>query len=198
MRDVGLAIDDVGAGGPARSRACRPRSTEITGSREPWLIATGSPASPASWSSKSGTVGMKPLMARRPAGRGRPGPSASAHAITAPWEKPPSTVRSIGTPVRSASPSSHEPEPLERRRERLRVRVADLLDHVPVVADRRQLQGPARERADEPLARVEDVEQREQVLLGGAAPVQQHDRAGGVALGRPQLVDEIVDVSHER
>ena len=28
--------------------------------------------------------------------------------------------------------------------------------------------------------------------------MQQHDRAGGVALGRPQLVYEVVDVSHER
>ena len=89
-------------------------------------------------------------------------------------------------------------EALERRQERLRVRVADLLDQVPVVADRRQLQRAAGERADEPLARVEDVEQRDQVLLGGAASVQQHDRAGGLALGRPQLVYEIVDVSHER
>ena len=48
-------------------------------------------------------------MARMPAGRGRPGPSASAHAITAPCEKPPITVRSMPTPVRSPSPSSQVP-----------------------------------------------------------------------------------------
>ena len=81
---------------------------------------------------------------------------------------------------------------------RLRVGIADLLDHVPVVADRRQLQRPAGEGADEPLARVEDVEQGQHVLLGGAAAVQEHDRAGRVALGRPQLSCEVVDVSHER
>jgi hypothetical protein len=28
--------------------------------------------------------------------------------------------------------------------------------------------------------------------------VQEHDRAGRVALGRPQLSCEVVDVSHER
>ena len=136
-------------------------------------------------------------MARIPAGRGRPGPSPSAHAITAPWEKPPSTVRSIGTPVRAASPSSHD-----RRRSKVARKVsasalAVVLGRVPVVADRRQLQRPARERADEPLARVEDVDQRRHVLLAGAAAVQEDDRAGGLARRDPQLLDQLVDVGHE-
>ena len=75
--DVGLAVGDVGARGPrARSRAWRPRSIEMTGSSVPWVMATGKPPSPWSWSSKSGTLGMKPLMASSPAGRGRSGPSA--------------------------------------------------------------------------------------------------------------------------
>ena len=126
-------------------------------------------------------------MARIPAGRGRPGPSASAQAITAPWEKPPSTVRSIGTPVRSARPSSQEPSRSNVARKRLGVGVADLLDRVPVVPDRRQLQRAAGEGADEPLARVEDVDQRRQVLLAGAAAVEQDDRAGRLARRAPQL-----------
>ena len=50
---------------------------------------------------------MKPESAMIPAGEGRPLPRPSAYDITAPCEKPPMTVRSIGTPVRSGSPSNH-------------------------------------------------------------------------------------------
>ena len=38
--------------------------------------------------------------------------------------------------------------------------------------------------------RVEHVEQREEVVLVGAAPVEEHERAGGLALSRPFACDE--------
>jgi hypothetical protein len=50
---------------------------------------------------------MKPLSAIKPAGRGLLLPSPSAYVITAPCEKPPSTVRSGGIPVSSAKAPSH-------------------------------------------------------------------------------------------
>jgi hypothetical protein len=49
---------------------------------------------------------MNPLRATSAAGRGRSLPSPSAYDITAPCEKPPSTVRSVGTPMASGSASN--------------------------------------------------------------------------------------------
>src|SRR6266511_5123627 len=54
-------------------------------------------------SSRPGTLGTKPENAASAAGRGRPFASPSEYVITAPCEKPPSTVRSGSNP----SPSSH-------------------------------------------------------------------------------------------
>ena len=67
-----------------------------------------------------------------------------------------------------------EPAAGERigRVEGLGVGGADLPDHVPVRAARRQRQGPARRRAEQPPVRIELVEQREQVVLVGAAAVE--------------------------
>jgi hypothetical protein len=62
-----------------------------------------------------------------------------------------------------------------------------------VEAAGRQLQRAARAGADQPAAGIERVEQREQVLLAGAAAVHQHERALGVACGRAEAVWEIVE-----
>ena len=63
----------------------------------PCPIATGKPSSPSRSSVSPSTVGMKQLSAIRPRGLGRPAANASAYDITPPCEKPPITVRSIGT-----------------------------------------------------------------------------------------------------
>ena len=73
----------------------------MIGSYAPWPIATG--GAPAKSGSQPSTVGTNPENATIPAGRGRSVPSPSAKLITAPCEKPPSTVRSSGT----GSASSH-------------------------------------------------------------------------------------------
>ena len=161
------------------------------------MIAIGSAPRSSSWSTNPGTLGSAPLIARIPAGRGRPGPSPSAHAITAPWEKPPSTVRSIGTP--GAGGQTLEPGLQQREggQEGLGVGVPVLLRRVPVVPDRRQLQRPAREGADEPLARVEDVDQRRDVLLARAAAVEQDERARRLARREPQRIGQLLDVGHD-
>ena len=107
MGDVGLAIATSAPAARARSRAWRPSSTEITGSRVPWVIATGSPASPSSWRSKPGTVGMKPLIARRPAGLGRTGAERQRPGHHRPLGEAAGHGALDGTPVRSSSPFSH-------------------------------------------------------------------------------------------
>ena len=78
----------------------------MTGSYVPCEIETGSPAALSRSSSNPSTCGMKPLMATIPAGRGRDAARPSEYDMTAPCEKPPSTVRSIGTPASSRAPSS--------------------------------------------------------------------------------------------
>ena len=93
----------------ARSRAARPKQTSITGSWVPWVIATGKPSRRPSESVKPATEGTKPLMASTPAAAGRSGPRVSAHAITQPCEKPPSTILPGGTPDSRASASSQVP-----------------------------------------------------------------------------------------
>ena len=79
----------------------------MTGSYAPWPIATGMPARLSRSSSNPSTVGMNPLSAMMPAGRGRPAPSPSAYDITAPCENPPMTVRAIGIPSSARTASSH-------------------------------------------------------------------------------------------
>ena len=90
---------------------------------------------------------MNPLSAISPAGRGRPLPSPSAYVMTAPCEKPPSTVRSEAMP----GSGCERVEPFGGERERLgegrRVRVADLVDRVPVGAAGRQVERAARRHA---------------------------------------------------
>src|SRR5947209_2455785 len=52
---------------------------------------------------------MNPLRPIVPAGRGRPAPKLRACDMTAPCEKPPTTVRSSGTPNASRTPSRNAP-----------------------------------------------------------------------------------------
>jgi hypothetical protein len=75
------------------------------------------------------------------------------------------------------------------RAERVGVRVADLADHVPVGAAGRQGERPARRDAQQPPLGIELVEQREQVVLGGAAAVEEDKSALGVGGGRTDAVD---------
>ena len=150
---------------------------------------------------------MNPLNVMSPAGRGRPAPSPSAYVMTAPCEKPPSTVRSEAMPVSAASASSHSEaratslretpedrplrgdarvgcervEPLGGERQGLgkglRIRVADLVDRVPVGAAGRQVERAARSHTQQPASRVEMIEEREQVALVGAAAVEEHEQS---------------------
>ena len=111
------------------------------------------------------------------AGRGRPVPSPSAQLITAPCEKPPRTIRPDGTGRSSRNAASSG----EGRVERLRIRRRDSAELVPVRSARRERERSARRDAEQPALRVERVQQRVQVVLVGAAPVQQHERAGRLA-----------------
>jgi ribose 5-phosphate isomerase A len=65
-----------------------------------------------------------------------------------------------------------------------------------VHAARRQLERPARGDADEPAVRVELIEQRRDVVLVGAASVEQHERALGLPRRRPDGVCEVVEAGH--
>src|SRR5215210_3781990 len=56
--------------------ASRPNSTEMMGSSDPWPIATGGAV--VRFTSNPSTVGMNPLSATMPAGRGRSRPSPRA------------------------------------------------------------------------------------------------------------------------
>ena len=55
----------------------------------------------------------------------------------------------------------------------------------------RQRQRAARDEAEQALLRVEQVEERNEVELVGAAPVQEDERAGGLARGRPRPVGDL-------
>ena len=130
---------------------------------------------------------MKPESAMSPAGRGRPAPSPSAYVITAPCEKPPSTVRSGG--ISGLGGEVVEPARRERERlgERAGIRVADLLDGVPVRAAGRKVQWAARRHAEHSSLGVEQIEQREEVALVGAAAVEEDEqpfRVGGRRSGQ--------------
>src|SRR5262249_20780268 len=88
-------------------------------------------------------------------------------------------------------------QPLGRRRvareERLRLRRPDPPEHVPVRAAGRQRERPARRGADQPPLRIEGVEQREEVELVRAAPVEEDERP----LGRPDGGPEPCAQTHE-
>ena len=72
------------------------------------------------------------------------------------------------------------------RQERSRVGKADLLNGVPVGAARRQRERAAWSDAEEAPLRVEHVEQREQVVLVGAAAVEQDEQALWLCGRRPK------------
>ena len=74
---------------------------------------------------------------------------------------------------------------LVRRPKRLAIRVADLLKLVPVGAPGRKREGPAGRYPQEAAIRVQDVEQREEVVLVRAATVEEDERAGGIPRGVP-------------
>src|SRR5215211_1940700 len=76
--------------------------------------------------------------------------------------------------------------------ERLRVRVADALDGVPVVAAGRQHQRAPGRSSQQPALWIELVEQGKEIVLVDAAPVQQHQRGGGLALWWPDAMDQRV------
>jgi hypothetical protein len=60
-----------------------------------------------------------------------------------------------------------------------------------VRAARRQRERPARRDAEQPPLRIEDVEEREQVELVGAAAVEEDEQALRLAGGRPEAVLEL-------
>ena len=59
-------------------------------------------------------------------------------------------------------------------------------------ASGREVERTARRDAEQPSLRVEHVEQREEVVLVGAAAVEEDDRAGGVTLRRARPVGKLV------
>ena len=110
--------------------------------------------------------------------------------MTAPCENPPSTMRSHGTPNVVRDGVEERAERVVARVERVVVGVADARHDVPVPPARRELQRPARRDADEPPVGVEHVEERQQVVLVGAAAVQQDERARRLARGGPDDVGQ--------
>ena len=73
--------------------------------------------------------------------------------------------------------------------ERLGVREADPLHHVPVPPAGRQAQRPPGRDAQQPPLGVEQVKQPEEVVLVRRAPVHQHERALGLARRGAYAVD---------
>ena len=105
--------------------------------------------------------------------------------MTEPWEKPPSTVRSGAMPC-SAS-RLVEPGGYLRigRVEGLGVGIAHLAYGVPVGAAGRERQRAARGGTEQTPIGIEHVEQRKQVVLVRAAPVEEHQRPFRVACRGP-------------
>ena len=62
-----------------------------------------------------------------------------------------------------------------RGQERVGVGIADLAYRVPMRASGREVERTARRDAEQPSLRVEHVEQREEVVLVGAAPVEEDE-----------------------
>ncbi len=145
----------------------------------------------ATSSDQPSTTGMNPEKPQIAAGRGRPTPSPSASAITHPCENPPSTICACG------SESSHSDASAYDAREGRHVRIADPRHDVPVRAARRQRQRAARAVPVQPPLGIQHVEQRKEIVLVGAAAVEEHERAGRLALGGT-LADDHAERSARR
>ena len=149
----------------------------MIGSNVPWAIETGSPARDARSSSKPSTVGTKPLNARIAAGRGRSAAKPSAYDITAPWENPASTSLSGGIPTSAVTPSTQAES------------AANVGPNVagsgkPTSCTTYQCAPPGGSesgpRGRKPASRrsgSSSFSERLEVVLVGAAAVQEHERA---------------------
>ena len=126
---------------------------------------------------------MNPENPQIATGRGRPTPRPSESAITQPCEKPPSTTREYG------SESSHSDAFAYDAANVAGSGIADPRDDVPVRPARRQRERPARAVAVQPPRRVEHVEERKEIVLVGAAPVEEDERTGRLA-GSGTLADD--------
>src|SRR5262249_57680100 len=84
-------------------------------------------------------------------------------------------------------------------KERLRLGRPDAAERVPVRAPGWERQRPARRGADQAPFRIEGVEQREEVELVGAPPVEEHEcalrRSGGGSDPRSETHRPIVTVA---
>ena len=148
----------------------------------PWPIAIGGSGGVRSTSSPS-TSGKKPLRAENPRRPGpiRAEPEGVAHhrALREPAEHG-SLRRDSGLGHQAVEELRREPV---GRQEAFGRRIAELGELVPVRASRRQRERPARRHADEASLRVERVEQREEVVLVGAASVEEDQCPVRLSLG---------------
>ena len=174
-----------------RVRASRLHSTEITGSSAPCPIATarkrrreveleaGDGRHEARERDQSG--------GSRPAGTEpeRVGHHRSLREATqhGPLGRDSGLVGEVVEPARCES---------ERLRERAGIRVADLLDRVPVRAAGRKVERAARGHAEHSSLGVEQIEQREEVALVGAAAVEEDEQPFWLASRRSCQVAERV------
>ena len=72
------------------------------------------------------------------------------------------------------------------------IRIADLLDGVPVRAARRKVERAARSHAEQPALGIEHVEERKEVALVGAAAVEEDEQPFGLARGRARQMAQCV------
>ena len=107
-----------------------------------------------------------------------PRPSPSAQLIAVPCEKPPSTS-GCGRPSRSSASA------VKLGQNDVRLGRRDPAEPVPVRASGRQRERPARRDAEQPPLGVERVEERVEVVLVGAAAVQEDERSLRLARSRP-------------
>ena len=142
----------------------------------PWPSATGGNGAVVS-SDHPSTTGTNPEKPQIAAGRGRPAPSPSASAITHPCENPPRTSRECGSASSHSAASAYDDVKLGD------VRIADPRHDVPVRAARRQRQRPTGAVPVQPPPGVEHVEQRKEIVLVGAAAVEEDERTGRIARG---------------
>ena len=191
----------------ARSRASWPRSTATSGSWLRSVIATGSPARPSELEHEA-RQGRERAAHRQDPGRPRgspgrcPAPPRHHRALRGAAEH--GAARWAPRCGRRAV-ASHD-----RRRSKVARKVSvsacpSSLGRVPVVPDRRQLQRPGeQERADQPLAQVEDVDQQHHVLLSwcrtrvcgrrersGSSPAMNWQAARPAPRRRPRRADAI-------
>ena len=164
----------------------------MIGSFAPWWIATSRPSRPSS-SRRPAVHRRDEAAAHDQAGRRRP-PLPQAHRVG--HDRAHREAADDGAvPAEAALGEEAVEEPGERlvgRRERLRVRVADARHQVPVAPARRHVrQRRAGSDADEPPLGIELVEEAEEVVLVGAAPVVEDEGALWVALGLADSVDQL-------